>query len=274
MGCLYVVPTPIGNLEDITLRALRILRDVPLILAEDTRHTRKLLSHYDIATRQLSYHQHNKSSQLERALTALAEGDVALVSDSGMPSVADPGFELIAAARDAGFEVDVLPGPSAVITGVVAAALPAPGFLFAGFLPRRARERRARLEEIADVPYSLVLYEAPHRLLETLRDIEAVLGDRTVVAARELSKVHQEIVRGSASALIQRFEQTAPRGEFTLVVEGIAPERVDRTDEAMDDLRRRYLAGDDRRAALDAVAATYGVSRNQLYRLWLEIAGK
>lgn len=270
---LYVVPTPIGNLEDITLRALRVLADVSLVLAEDTRHTRKLLTHFDIRSRLLSYHQHNKRARLEAALQALDEGDVALVSSAGMPAVSDPGFELIEAAIAAGVTVDVLPGPSAVVTAVVAAALPAPGFVFLGFLPRRSSDRRERLGQVRDLPYSIVLYESPHRLVDTLRDLESVLGDRSGVAARELTKLHQEVVRGTVSELRRRYEGQAPRGEFTLVVSGAKPEPVNRVEEARAELRRRRIEGQEARRAVAEVAKTYGLSRNAAYQLWLEQIG-
>lgn len=270
MGRLYVVPTPIGNLEDITFRAVRVLREAPLILAEDTRHTRKLLSHYDISGRMLSYHQHNKLIRLETIVAALNDGDVAMVSSAGMPAVSDPGFELIRAAIDLGIEVDVLPGPSAVVTAVVAAALPAPGFLFAGFLPRRAGDRRRRLDELARLPYSLVFYEAPHRLLSLLKDALVVLGDRPVVAAREMTKLHQEIVHSTLLELVKRYEREDPRGEFTLVLAGAAVDVEDQTDEILDDLRQRQLEGSSGRAAVEDVMARYGLKRNEAYRLWLE----
>jgi 16S rRNA (cytidine1402-2'-O)-methyltransferase len=271
VSTLYVVPTPIGNLEDITLRALRVLRDVPLVLAEDTRHTRKLLAHYSIRATLWSYHQHNKILRLDTILDALSRDDAALVSDSGTPSVADPGFELIEAARAAGIEVDVLPGPSAVVTALVAANLPAPGFLFAGFLPRRAAERRDRLAALAPLPYSLVVYESPHRLLAALGDIQHVLGDRAVVVARELSKLHQDVRRGTAEGLIEHFRDDAPRGEVTIVIAGSASEsRADR-EAALEDLRRRSRTGEDRRSAIRAVEARYGVTRNEAYRMWLQV---
>jgi len=251
---LYVVPTPIGNLEDITLRAIRVLREVPLILAEDTRHTRKLLNHYGIETPLLSYHQHNKVMRLDRVLSLLQQSDVALVSDSGMPSISDPGFELVVAARSAGIAVDVLPGPNAVITAVVSAALPGPGFLFGGFLPRRAGERRAYLQSVDSLPYTLVFYEAPHRLLATLRDIKLTLGDRTVVVCRELTKLHAETVRGSAAGLLQRFETQPPKGEITLLIQGVAAmsQSVD-SEGALVELRRLAHTGLDRRAAVAQV---------------------
>lgn len=274
MGRLYIVPTPIGNLEDVTLRALRVLHETSLILAEDTRHTRKLLTHYSISTRLVSYHQHNKRARLDDALRALESDDVALVSSAGMPAISDPGFELIEAAIEREIELEVLPGPSAVVTAVVAAALPSPGFIFVGFLPRKSGDRRARLQVVSKLPYSLVIYEAPHRLLPTLRDLTAVLGDRRAVAARELTKVHQQLLRGSLSSIIAHFETTEPRGELTLVVAGSDAKREDRTDEVIDELRLRHCAGEDARTAVGAVSRKYDLGRNETYRMWLEIAGK
>lgn len=274
MSRLIVVPTPLGNLGDITYRAVAALRDASVILAEDTRRTRTLLAHYGITTRLLSYHQHNKLARLPAIAALLQEGDVALVSDAGMPAVADPGFELIEMAVREGIEIDVLPGPSAVITAVVGAALPAPGFLFLGFLPRQSRERRERLAAVASLPYSLVLYEAPYRVLATLRDMERELGPRRVVAARELSKVHQEYRRATLPELIRHWEAAEPRGELTLVVEGGAPSETDETDELLADLRARYEAGEEAGSAIRAVVLKYGVKRNDAYRWWLEVTGK
>ena len=268
MPRLYVVPTPIGNLEDITLRGLRVLREVSLILAEDTRHTGRLLRHFDIPTPLLSYHQHNKKTRVDDILARLERADVALVSDAGMPSISDPGFELISACLDAGIEVDVLPGPSALTTAVTAAAIPAPGFTFMGFLPRRRGERKTQLEHVRDLPYALVLFEAPHRLLAALGDLQSVLGDRSMAAARELTKVHQEIVRGSITAVRTHFEIHPPRGEFTLVIAGNAGE-PDRMDEALTELRRRQAAGENRKAVIDALSGEFGVGRNALYSAWI-----
>jgi len=272
MHCLMVVPTPIGNLEDITLRAVRVLGEVALILAEDTRQTRKLLNHYGIATRLLSYHQHNKRERLTEVLQVLAADDVAIVSNAGMPSIADPGFELIEAAVAAGCSVDVLPGASAIPTAVVAAAIPAPGFLFGGFLPRRPPDRRARLRQVGDLEYSLVFYEAPHRVRATLRDINATLGDRRMVACREMTKLHQEFIRGRVSDLVERYAIEQPRGEFTLVVAGNRQAVVDRTDEARVAMHGWVLGGVDRKTALARLAAEYGVNRNTAYALWLDLA--
>lgn len=270
---LYVVPTPIGNLEDITLRAIRTLREVSLILAEDTRHTRKLLTHYEIDTPLLSYHQHNKVTRLDRALQELQTADVALVSDSGMPSISDPGFELIEAAVAHGLSIDVLPGPSAAITAVTAAAIPSPGFLFAGFLPRRSGERRSRLRTLSGLQYSLVFYEAPHRLLPALRDVRTELGERPMVAARELTKIHQEIVRGTVSEVEAHFTEKEPRGELTLVIAGAREESRPRDTDVLERLRAYHDAGEDRRTAVAAIVAETGISRNEAYRLWLKVTG-
>jgi 16S rRNA (cytidine1402-2'-O)-methyltransferase len=273
VGRLYVVGTPIGNLEDITYRAVRVLSDVPVILAEDTRHTRKLLTHYGITTRMLSYHQHNKRARLDLALATLSDGDVALVSSAGMPSVSDPGFELIQAARRSGFEIDVLPGASAVITAVVGAAIPAPGFLFAGFLPRSRSDRRAKLEELRAVPASLVLFESPHRLRAMLDDCLLVLGDRQAAAGRELTKIHQEYIRSTVAELVARYRESEPRGEYTLV---IGPdeqvEEIDASDAARAVITASRRDGEDRKSVLRMVEERFHMSRNAAYALWLEVA--
>lgn len=267
-----MVPTPIGNLEDITLRALRVLGEVELVLAEDTRRTRQLLTHFEISTRLLSYHQHNKLRRIELVLSELGGRDVALVSDAGMPSIADPGFELIRSAIAAGIEVDVLPGASAVITAVVAAALPAPGFLFSGFLPRKSGDRRKLLLEVQHLPYVLVWYEAPHRLVAALTDIGAILGEREAVVARELTKVHQEVRRGKVSELVTVYSEAAPRGEVTIVIAPGNAEVVDDVEDgALSRLASLKKAGQSRRSATEAVAERFDVSRNALYRMWLEL---
>ncbi len=268
MPRLSIVPTPIGNLEDVTLRVLRVLREADVIFAEDTRHTRKLLSHFQIPARVRSYHQHNKRDRIGDILAALREHDVALVSDAGMPGIADPGFELIVAAVGAGVEIDVLPGPMAAVTAVVAAALPAPGFLYLGFLPRRSSERRERLEDLRSLPFSLVLYEAPHRLRATLSDLRTVLGDRQAFVGRELTKLHQEMVRGSLSEIATHFGSGPVRGECTVVVAG-ASEQPPALDEARQELLVRRRAGQDRRSAIALVVSKYGVSRNAVYRAWI-----
>jgi 16S rRNA (cytidine1402-2'-O)-methyltransferase len=266
---LYVVPTPVGNLEDITLRALRVLRTVDLVLAEDTRHTRKLLAHYSISVPLRSYHQYNKSAALDGVLHVLQSGDVALVSDAGTPSIADPGFELIGAAHEAGIAVDVLPGPSAAVTAVVAAALPAPGFLFVGFLPRKRTDRRGLLERTARLPYTLVAFESPHRLLDTLLDLDQLVPTRPVVVARELTKVHQELARGTAGELRLRFGDDPPRGEITLLVAGTSDRVTSSQEDAWEEMVRLSRSGVGRAAALRTVTEECGLPRNEAYRMWL-----
>jgi len=220
MGTLYLVATPIGNLEDISPRALRTLREARLIAAEDTRHTRGLLTHFDIHTPLTSYFEHNKLSKLENILAALEAGDVALVSDAGTPAINDPGYELVRAALAAGHTVSPIPGPSAPLAALAASGLPTDSFLYLGYLPRKSSERRALLAQVAALPYTLIFLETPHRLLEALNDLLAMLGDRPMAAARELTKIHEETRRGTVSQVQAQFTEQEPRGEFTLVVEG------------------------------------------------------
>ncbi len=207
MGTLYVVPTPIGNLEDITLRAVRVLREVSLIAAEDTRRASILLTHLDLHTPVTSYFEHNKLSKLDRILAALEQGDVALISEAGTPGLSDPGYELIRSAIERGYRIVPLPGATAAITALVASGLPTDSFVFVGFLSRKAGERRRALEAVKAEQRTLIFYEAPHRVVETLEDMLAVFGNRSICAARELSKVHEEIWRGSIAAAIQRFQR-------------------------------------------------------------------
>ena len=220
MGKLHVVGTPIGNLEDVTLRALRVLREVQLIAAEDTRTTRKLLNAYQIATPLTSFHDFTGPGKAQRLVERLHTIDIALVSEAGMPGISDPGFPLIRAAIAAGVEVVPVPGPSAVLAALVASGLPMHAFHFLGFLHRKAGPRRRQLEQVASEPNTLVLFEAPHRLLASLQALEEVLGDRPAAVARELTKVHEEFVRGRLSELRAHFASHPPRGELTLVVAG------------------------------------------------------
>jgi len=220
MGTLYLVGTPIGNLEDISLRALRVLREVGLIAAEDTRTTRKLLSHYDIHTPLTSYHDFSGPGKTRHLISRLAEIDVALVSEAGMPGLSDPGYPLVRAALDAGVPVTTVPGPSALVSALVLSGLPTHACHYLGFLPRKSGGRRKLLQRVAAEPDTLVMYESPHRLVAALRDLEAVLGQRRMAAARELTKRFEEIVRGTAGEVRAHFERVPPRGEFTLVVAG------------------------------------------------------
>jgi 16S rRNA (cytidine1402-2'-O)-methyltransferase len=215
---LYVIATPIGNLEDISLRALRFLREVKLIAAEDTRTTRHLLHAYDIETPVTSYHEHSKLSKLNYLLSRLEKDDIALVSEAGTPGLSDPGYELITAAIARGIPVQPIPGASAITAAVVVSGLPAAQFVYLGFLPRRQGQRRRFLNSIANEPRTMVAFEAPHRLLETLIDIQETLGDRRLALCRELTKLHEEIFRGKISQAREHF--TKPKGEFTLVIEG------------------------------------------------------
>ncbi len=220
MGNLYIVPTPIGNLEDITVRALRVLRSVPLIAAEDTRHSLKLLNHYDIHTRLTSYHQHNEQSKAGDLIAALASGDVALITDAGTPGISDPGAELIAQALEAGIHVIVLPGANAITTALTASGLPSNSFRFYGFPPRKDGELRAFLAERAAFPETLIFYESPQRLIKTLGAMRDVFGERQAVAGLELTKLFEEYARGTISDLIAHFEREPIRGEVTLLVHG------------------------------------------------------
>jgi 16S rRNA (cytidine1402-2'-O)-methyltransferase len=218
MAILYVVATPIGNLEDVSLRALRILREVRLIAAEDTRKTRRLLNAYNIETPLTSYHEHSKRAKLDYLLGHLEKEDLALVSEAGMPGLSDPGYDLIVTATDRAISVVPVPGPSAVITALVISGLPTDQFVYVGFLPRRKGQRQRLLSSVSNEPRTIVAFEAPHRLREALTDIEEILGDRRVSVCRELTKVHEEVFRGRVSEAREHFAQ--PRGEFSLVIEG------------------------------------------------------
>ncbi len=264
-GRLYVCGTPIGTLEDITLRVLRILREVDFIAAEDTRRTRKLVSHYDIHTPLLSYHEHNKHRQTPRLLDMIAEGKtIALVSDAGMPGISDPGHELISQAVKRGIEVVVAPGPSAVLTALVLSGFPTDRFRYEGFLPRRRAERRTLLESLRDETAAIVVFESPHRISETLSDISAVLGDRQVCLCRELTKCFEEVLRGTAEQV--RKELAEPRGEITLVIAG-APTQIQtgNLQEAVAAAAAKVEAGESVRDAVRDVAERTGISRSKLY---------
>jgi len=269
LGTLYVVGTPIGNLEDISLRALRILREVDLIAAEDTRTTRKLLARYGIETPLTSYHEHNKLTKLDYLLETLRQKDVALVSEAGMPGLSDPGYELIRAAIERGIPVVPVPGPSALVTALVVSGLPTDSFVYLGFLPRRREERRRLLESVARERRTLVAFEAPHRLLATLADLKEVLGDRRIAIARELTKVHEEVWRGTTDEALARFEEAPPRGEFTLVIEGAREARWDE-ERVRRALRRMLGEGVGTREAVKAVAELAGWPKREVYELALE----
>ena len=268
MPALYVVATPIGNLEDITLRALRTLRDVNLIAAEDTRKTKRLLTTYDIRTPITSYHEHNKWTKLEYILGCLDSGDVALVSNAGMPGISDPGYELIVAASQRGIPVVPIPGASVVIAAIAVSGLPAEPFIHLGFLPSKAGSRRRLLESVADEFGTIVALEAPHRLLASLNDILSVLGDRRMAVCRELTKIHEEVFRGTISQAIEHFTQ--PRGEFTLVIEGKrVKEKPQLTEDIESKLHNMRLSEVSAKEAIAKVAGETGISKKELYRAWL-----
>jgi 16S rRNA (cytidine1402-2'-O)-methyltransferase len=220
MGTLYLVATPIGNLEDMSPRAIRVLREASLIAAEDTRHTGKLLKHFEIETPITSYFEHNKLDKLDFILEKLSTSDVALVSDAGTPAVNDPGYELVKAALDANHDVKPIPGPSAPITALTVSGLPADSFLYLGYLPHKTSERHRRLEEVESQPYTLVFLESPYRIVESLEDIFLILGDRKICVAREMTKMFEEYWRGNVSEAVAYFKSQPARGEFTLVVAG------------------------------------------------------
>jgi 16S rRNA (cytidine1402-2'-O)-methyltransferase len=220
MGKLYLVATPIGNLEDISARALRILREAALIAAEDTRHTKILLKHYGIEAQLISYFEHNKTHKLDLILEKLSSGDVALVSDAGTPAINDPGYELIKSALASGFDVVPVPGPSALISALIASGLPTDSFTYLGYLPHKSGERRKALTQVAELPYTLIFLESPHRIVDALEDLRAQLGDRQICVAREMTKLYEEFWRGSISGAAAYFSSQQPRGEFTLVVAG------------------------------------------------------
>jgi len=269
MPTLYIVATPIGNMEDITLRALRVLDEVSLIAAEDTRKTKRLLDGFGIRTPLTSYHEHNKVSKLPLLLKHLEGGDVALVSEAGMPGISDPGYELVSAAIGQGMAVVPVPGASALVTALAVSGLPTDRFTYLGFLPRRKGQRRKMLEEIAVGSGTVVAFEAPHRLPASLRDVLDVLGDRRIAVCRELTKMYEEVFRGTVSAAIDHF--TEPKGEFTLVIEGGREDGGVLTDSVRDELKRLREEGLRSREAIARVAEASGVSKKELYRVWLEL---
>jgi 16S rRNA (cytidine1402-2'-O)-methyltransferase len=289
---LYLVSTPIGNPEDLTLRALRVLRAAGLIAAEDTRHTQRLLDRYEISTPCEAYHEHNKLSRLDDVLTALANGDVALVSDAGTPAMSAPGFELIYACIAAGFTVVPVPGASAPMAALVASGLPADQWTCVGSLPPRGAARRALLQTLADAPRTLVCFEAAHRLLDALADLLAILGDRRIAIARDLTKPHEEFRRERISQSIAHFQDHRPRGELTLVIEGriwqassrkartrtplaadsaVLPDEEQLPSEADVAARLRALRdqGKSGSAASRIVARELGLNKSLVYQIWI-----
>ncbi|MFN8556837.1 MAG: 16S rRNA (cytidine(1402)-2'-O)-methyltransferase [Dehalococcoidia bacterium] len=270
MGTLYVVATPIGNLDDITLRALHLLRVAPLIACEDTRTTRRLLERHGITGRLISFTDHNKRVRIPTLLTHLETADLALVSEAGTPAISDPGEDLVTAAIAAGHRVVPSPGASAVLAALVVSGLPARRFLYLGFLPRTATERRRLFASLRSLPYTLVAYESPHRVQAALADAAATLGDRRVAVCRELTKLHEEIWRGPLTDAPAQFGR--PRGEFTLVIDGAGATAVEPApahDAALAEVEAAVRAGVSARDAVAAAARRHGAPRRQVYEAWL-----
>ena len=277
---LYIVGTPIGNLEDLTPRAARILSEVALVAAEDTRVTRRLLSHLGIRPKTTSFHQHNWREKLDSVLAELAEGDVALVTDAGMPGISDPGSELVVAASNAGFKVEVVPGPSAVTAALALSGFAGDAFSFLGFLPRRKKDRQLSLRGSLASAVPLVIFEAPHRLRATLADMDAVFGDRALAVCRELTKLHEEIFRGTGAEALEHFD--SPRGEVVIVIQGKLTETdADGLANAEDQVSieeelRRQLSdfkqdGVRAKDAVAMVAEATGLAKNRVYQVWVEL---
>ncbi|HEX7285414.1 MAG TPA: 16S rRNA (cytidine(1402)-2'-O)-methyltransferase [Candidatus Angelobacter sp.] len=270
-GVLYVVGTPIGNLEDLSLRALRVLKEVDLIACEDTRQTRKLLDHYQIEKPAVSYHEHNEPARAEELVKKLQQGvSVAQVSDAGTPGIADPGYRVIKLAIERGVPVVPIPGPSALTTALVGSGLPTDAFEFRGFLPAKSGQRRTALEGLRDAEHTVVLYEAPHRIRETLEDTVAVLGpERPVVIARELTKVHEEFIRGTAAEVLEKLQgrEGEVRGEITLLIgkggRGAAVAKKPLGARLKEIMQEQKL---DEKGALKALAKETGLSRSEVYR--------
>lgn len=283
-GVLYLCPTPIGNLEDITLRALKILREVDLIAAEDTRVTIKLLNHFQIKTPLTSYHEHNKRVAGEKLLSELRAGkNIALVSDAGTPGLSDPGEDIVSQALEVGIRVVPLPGAVAAICALVASGLCSKSFVFEGFLPKKAQQRQERLQELKDERRTIIIYEAPHRITKTLKDLRGSLGDRFIVIAREMTKLHEEFIRGTISKVLANFKEKPPRGEMVIIVEG---NKKSSDTSPKDELNPKDLAlilqiklekyaeaGLDKKRALKEAARDLGFSRNEAYDILLKNQG-
>ena len=271
-GKLYLVSTPIGNLQDMTLRAVETLRTVSLIACEDTRHTIKLLNHFRISNKLISYHEHNEQERAEELVDRLMLGDsIAIVSDAGTPGICDPAFCIVQRAIEIGAPVVPIPGAVAFVDAVVGSGLATDSIFFGGFLPSKKSDRRARLAEIAAMPATLVLYESPHRLAKSLVDCLEILGDRRAAVARELTKLHEEFARGSLSELILRFGKTPVKGEIVIVIERIQNQQPIQTAAGPDSLFKRLKEfekeGIDPKTALKKAAKEFGLSKSEAYRL-------
>lgn len=275
-GVLYLCATPIGNLEDITFRAVRVLKEANLIAAEDTRHTRKLLNHYEIHTPTVSYHEHNKLERGPELINRLLQGQtIALVSDAGMPGISDPGTHLVQLAIEAGVTVIPVPGANAALSALVASGMDTTNFTFVGFLPKTKKKRRELLEQLVKQPYTLLFYESPHRIKETLKELETAFGDRPAAACRELTKKFEEFNRSTLAGLQNYFAAVEPRGEFTLVVQGagavLEADSVSEDEVSLPEAVALLMAkGTAKKDALRQVAVERGISRRDVYQAVLE----
>ena len=268
MSKLYLVATPIGNLEDLTFRALRTLKEVPLIAAEDTRTSRVLLDHYQIETPLTPYHDHNKETKTSKLLDHLDKEDLALISDAGTPAINDPGYVLVQAALQEGHEVIPIPGPSAPVAALSASGLPTDRFLYLGYLPRKSSARKELLNQVKDLPWTLVCLETPHRLLDSLEDCQSVLGNREITVARELTKIHEEIRRGSIASARAHYQGQPPKGEITLVIAGADLDQTWSESQLLAELKKELANGQTSPSQLAKTLATRsGWPRREIYDL-------
>lgn len=271
-GKLYICPTPIGNLEDITLRTLKIFEDVDLIAAEDTRHTVKLLNHYEIKKPLTSYHEHNVKEKGIELIDRLNKGEnIALVSDAGMPGISDPGEDLIALAIEEDIDVIVLPGATASITAIVASGLPTRRFVFEGFLSSKKKDRVGDIERLKSEERTIIIYESPHRLLDTLNDIMEIMGNRRIAIIRELTKLYEEIFRGNVEEAIDKFSASKIRGEFVLVLQGNTEDKDNIDIDIQQELNRYIEEGFSKKESIKIVSEMYNLPKNQVYRESLKL---
>lgn len=271
-GTLYICATPIGNLEDASFRLIRVLSSVDLIACEDTRHTQKLLNHFDIKRPTISYHQHNQREREDHLISRLKDGDdIALVSDAGTPGISDPGHLLVQRAWEEDIKVEIIPGPSALISALVISGLDSSSFIFEGFLPSRASQRRKHLQSLRSETRTLILYESPHRLTELLTDIETVMDDRPIAVVRELTKVYQEVRRGPASIVREYYYEHPPRGEITVIIAGST---VDAESKNLQDIALEVIeminGGMEKKEALKLKALQHRVKKSDLYNIIVE----
>ena len=271
-GILYIVPTPIGNLEDITLRALRVLKEVELIAAEDTRHTQHLLAHFGIKTALTSYHDHNERGKARTLVERLKSGaSIALVSDAGTPAISDPGYRIVVDAIEAGIQVVPLPGASALTTALCASGLPTDRFFFEGFLPAKAQERKAKLQSLRGEAATLVFYEAPHRLLDSLAEMLEIFGDREISVARELTKVHEEFRRGKLSEVVRALADRDIKGEIVIMVHGASGEAQVSDEELYGTIRQLAGNGMGVKEIAELLGERYGLAKKEVYKLALDL---